>query len=252
MSRQTAILHVMNPLYFKHLSIEVTRRCKGTDAPCPPMGDAGIRDIEHRHIRNILKNAKYIQRFDITGGEPALNPKAIRYILKLLVRQDIQVGEFHVITQGPPAFASEKLIGISIALLEFLDAQKHENGVDGHNAILDRTSNYARDKEVTAVIKRGSSRVVLRFRENCEELRSQSDYPVYLTSDNQVCSHIRLDAEGMISGTGMPFERDAPYPVLCPSNHFIRYLKSTRHKGACGMKRANRGKKKRRSGKPQV
>lgn len=242
----------MNPLYFNHLSIEVTRRCKGKSAPCTQSRDAESLDIEHRHIRNILKNAKYIQRFDITGGEPALNPKAIRYILKLLVRQAIQVGEFHVISQGPPAFASEKLIGISVALLEFLDTQKQENGVERQDALFDRASNYARDKEVTAVIKRGSSRVVLRFREKCEELRSKSEYPVYLTSDNQVCSHIRLDAEGLVSGTGEPFERNASYPVLCPSNHFIRYLKSTRHKGVCGTKPTNRGKKKRSSGKPQV
>lgn len=73
----------MKKFYIKNMSIEITRRCNMSCAHCM-RGDMQNVDLSHQDIRNVLKYVKDIHSLTLTGGEPSLNPEAIRYILKLL------------------------------------------------------------------------------------------------------------------------------------------------------------------------
>lgn len=90
----------MGKLYLKDFSIEITRRCNMVCAHCL-RGDAEALDIDHRHIRNVLRHIRHIQHFNITGGEPSLNVKAIRYILTQLRSFGITVNHFDLTTTAP-------------------------------------------------------------------------------------------------------------------------------------------------------
>ena len=108
----------MNKLFAKDLCIEITRRCNMSCAHCM-RGDAQSTDIEHRYIKDLLKHFRHIQHFNITGGEPSLNVKAMRYILKQLKRYDIHVYEFYIVTNGSPSSISKEFIKICSELYEY-------------------------------------------------------------------------------------------------------------------------------------
>ena len=71
----------MRELYIKNLCIEITRRCNMRCTHCM-RGDAESVDIPLKHISNLLRHVRHIHHFNITGGEPSLNVRAIRHILE--------------------------------------------------------------------------------------------------------------------------------------------------------------------------
>ena len=81
------------------LGIEVTRRCNMCCAHCI-RGDAEQKDIEYRYIDALLTDIEYISSLLITGGEPSLNPNAIRHIADIIRERDIFLGGVALITNG--------------------------------------------------------------------------------------------------------------------------------------------------------
>ena len=96
----------MRELYIKNLCIEITRRCNMRCAHCM-RGDAESVDISLKHISNLLRHVRYIHHFNITGGEPSLNVRAIRHILERVCAYGITVNNFYIVTNGSVASRSE-------------------------------------------------------------------------------------------------------------------------------------------------
>lgn len=224
----------MNKLYAENISIEITRRCNMACAHCM-RGDAEDTDIDHRHIRNLLKHFRHIHHFNITGGEPSLNPGAIFYILKQLKNVNIRVDYFDVVTNGSLSSISQAFIDACSALYEY---QKNKDQ-DEFNHMLemsdDRFHNNQNRTEVTAVLNRypffgmrGQDRNIFLFKEGrCVEGYPNPVRPFFLTKENEICGNVYLNARGEILSNGNLSYLRQRDNVLCKSSIFLKYLKTT-------------------------
>ena len=120
----------MKELYIKNLCIEITRRCNMRCAHCM-RGNAEAVDISLRHITNVLRHVRYIHHFNITGGEPSLNVRAIRHILERVRAYEITVNDFYIVTNGSVASRSEEFIEACAALYEY-QQEKEQGPGSGH------------------------------------------------------------------------------------------------------------------------
>lgn len=120
----------MKELYIKNLCIEITRRCNMRCAHCM-RGDAEPVDIPLKHISNLLRHVRYIHHFNITGGEPSLNVRAIRHILERVRAYGITVNDFYIVTNGSATSRSEEFIEACAALYEYQE-EKEQGPGSGH------------------------------------------------------------------------------------------------------------------------
>lgn len=227
----------MEKLYIKNLSIEVTRRCNMVCAHCM-RGDTENLDIIHQDIRNILKHVQHVHCFNITGGEPSLNIKAIKYILKLLNRYQIHVYEFYIVTNGSLSSLSKQFIEICSELYEYQENKDFE--VYSH--MLEMSDDRFHDagnhqKVISALSKypffglRGQAENVFLYKEGRSSVGFENYiHSIYLSSENYVYGDVYLNAKGMILGNGnLSYQRKLKHE-LCNSGSFKSYLKSTKRK----------------------
>lgn len=222
----------MNKLYAKQLSIEITRRCNMLCAHCM-RGDIQSVDINHQYIKNILKHFKSIQHFNITGGEPSLNTKAITYILKQLKLYNIHVYDFYIVTNGSLSSISKEFIDICSELYDYQEEK------DSNNHMLEMSDDKYHDnrhhQKAIDVLKqypffglRGQAENIFLFKEGrCTTGFSNPIHKIYLTSTDYVYGDIYLNAEGKILSNGdLSYQRQQEN-ILCNSSNFLRYIKST-------------------------
>jgi len=196
-------------------------------------GDAQNLDITHQDIRNVLKHVKYIGHFCITGGEPSLNIKAIRYILKQVISLKIEVYEFYIVTNGTKSSISKKFIDICSRLYDY----QQKKDMRGNFRLLEMSDDKFHDssfhQQVIAKFKeypftglRGQADYIFLFKEGrC--LNGSENYirPLYLTDDNYLKGNVYLNAEGMILGNGdLSYQRQEDN-ILCHSGSFRSYVK---------------------------
>lgn len=228
----------MNKLYAKSMSIEITRRCNMTCTHCL-RGDARNLDIDHKDIRNLLKHFKSIQHLCITGGEPSLNPKAIKYILKQLKHFDIHVHRFCIVTNGSQTSLSKEFIDICAELYEYQE-ERYESNDNFH--MLEMSDDRFHDNKLhNQVIKelsvypffgfRGQADNIYLFKEGRSFMGSENTiHPIYLNDCDYVYGQIYLNAEGMILSNGdLSYQRQEEN-VLCHSGSFWSYIKTTLRK----------------------
>ena len=91
-------------------------------------GNAEAVDISLRHITNLLRHVRYIHHFNITGGEPSLNVRAIRHILERVRAYDITVNDFYIVTNGSATSRSEEFIEACAALYEYQEEKEQDSG----------------------------------------------------------------------------------------------------------------------------
>ena len=84
---------------FESLYIETTRQCNMSCEHCM-RGDAQSTDLNPDILRPLLERTDYIETIGFSGGEPSLNPQAIKNILNLCQEYDISVGNFYIVTNG--------------------------------------------------------------------------------------------------------------------------------------------------------
>ena len=91
----------MNNVIITTLIIEVTRRCNMSCPHCM-RGDAQDIDIDLSILDKYLSNFKngYVREILFTGGEPSLNPEAIRFTLEKVKEYNISVEFYSMITNG--------------------------------------------------------------------------------------------------------------------------------------------------------
>ena len=117
----------MRELYIKNLCIEITRRCNMRCAHCM-RGDAESVDISLKHISNLLRHVRHIHHFNITGGEPSLNVRAIHYILGRVRAYGITVNDFYIVTNGAATSRSGEFIAACAALYEYQEDKEQDSG----------------------------------------------------------------------------------------------------------------------------
>ena len=117
----------MRELYIKNLCIEITRRCNMRCTYCM-RGDAESVDIPLKHISNLLRHVRHIHHFNITGGEPSLNVRAIRHILERVRAYGITVNDFYIVTNGSATSRSEEFIEACAALYEYQEEKEQDSG----------------------------------------------------------------------------------------------------------------------------
>ena len=117
----------MRELYIKNLCIEITRRCNMRCTHCM-RGDAESVDIPLKHISNLLRHVRHIRHFNITGGEPSLNVRAIRHILERVRAYGITVNDFYIVTNGSATSRSEEFIEACAALYEYQEEKEQDSG----------------------------------------------------------------------------------------------------------------------------
>lgn len=117
----------MRELYIKNLCIEITRRCNMRCAHCM-RGDAESVDISLKHISNLLRHVRHIHHFNITGGEPSLNVRAIRHILGRVRAYGITVNDFYIVTNGAATSRSGEFIAACAALYEYQEEKEQDSG----------------------------------------------------------------------------------------------------------------------------
>ena len=196
-------------------------------------GDAQNLDIYHSDIRNVLKHIKYIGHFNITGGEPSLNIKAIRYILKQLKSFEIEVYEFYIVTNGTKSSISKEFMDIcsklydyqqkkdmkgSFRLLEMSDDRFHDNTF--HHKVIEALGKYP------FAGLRGQADNIFLFEEGRSQTGSLNHIrPLYLTDNNDLKVDVYLNAEGMILSNGDLSYRRQEENILCHSGSFRPYVK---------------------------
>lgn len=227
-----SIITTMNKLYAKDLCIEITRRCNMSCTHCM-RGDIQNVDIDHRHIKSLLKHFQHIQHLNITGGEPSLNVKAIRYILKQLKLYNIHVYSIYIVTNGSLSSISKEFIDICSELYEYQEEE------DGYSHMLEMSddkfhNNQYHQKVIATLMQypffglRNQAKEIFLFKEG----RSTTGYPnpvhgIYLTSENYVYGDIYLNAAGNVIGNGNLSYQRQQENILCSSTDFLKYIKST-------------------------
>lgn len=81
------------------LFIEVTRKCNMHCDHCL-RGDAECIDIQNKYIERALEGVSAIYELTFTGGEPSLNIPAILYTLEICKKNNINVDNFYIVTNG--------------------------------------------------------------------------------------------------------------------------------------------------------
>ena len=89
----------MTTFSFNNLVIEITKRCNMACEHCL-RGDARNEDIDINHLIPLFDRTENIQTISFTGGEPSLNVKAIKDILKLVKQYKFPVSSFYLVTNG--------------------------------------------------------------------------------------------------------------------------------------------------------
>ncbi len=101
----------MNRIQLDNVIVEVTRRCQLACGHCL-RGEAENMDQKAEHIKNLVSRVSQIGTVTFSGGEPALNVRALRYFLAECKRQKVDVGNFYVATNG--IIASDSFIRVLI------------------------------------------------------------------------------------------------------------------------------------------
>ncbi|WP_373135430.1 radical SAM protein [Phocaeicola plebeius] len=224
----------MDSIYIRNFSIEVTRRCNMACSHCM-RGNAMALDISHSYIRNILNRVRGVHNINITGGEPSLNVKAMRYLLSCLKRRGIPVDRFYIVTNGSLSSISSDFIETCCALYDYQTEKVEDTGRHMLELSDDRFHNSAeREKVITCLSglsffgMRGQSEHMFLFKEGrCTVGFDNPVYPIYMDGDGVVHGDVYLNAKGMVCSNGdMSYQRQESN-FLCTSSRFYSYLKST-------------------------
>lgn len=86
-------------IIFSSLILEVTRRCNMNCRHCL-RGGAENLDVPKRIMDRLLKPDINFQEICFSGGEPSLNPSAIRYMTDGIIRTRKSLSGFYLVTNG--------------------------------------------------------------------------------------------------------------------------------------------------------
>lgn len=82
-----------------NLIIEITRKCNLRCDHCL-RGDIQNIDINYKYIDSLFKQIDQIRILSISGGEPALVPHIINYIIKSAKKYNVEISNYYLATNG--------------------------------------------------------------------------------------------------------------------------------------------------------
>lgn len=124
------------------LIIEVTRKCNMQCDHCL-RGEAQRSNIDHSYITSLLENVSYISSLTFSGGEPSLNVKAIQFTLQELVRLNISVNNFYIVTNGSKTSMNKAFIDVCCDLYRYQDDRE-----DMGRYLLEMSDDYYHDQDL--------------------------------------------------------------------------------------------------------
>jgi len=184
-------------------------------------GDAESVDIPLKHISNLLRHVRHIHHFNITGGEPSLNVRAIRHILERVRAYGITVNDFYIVTNGSATSRSEEFIEACAALYEYQEEKEQDSG---HMLEMsdDRFHDPAEHAATLAALSpypffgvRGQAERIFLFREgrSCVFIRTIFLFDAFSRSSGDIASVSRRDTGHVPVGVGRPVQ---PVRQRCP------------------------------------
>ena len=224
----------MDSVYVMNFSIEVARRCNMACSHCM-RGNAMTLDISHAYIRNMLSRVRAVHNINITGGEPSLNVKAMRYLLSHLKHREIHVDRFYIVTNGSLSSISPDFIETCCALYDYQTEKVEDTGRHMLELSDDRFHNSVEREKVVSRLSglsffgmRGQSEHMFLFKEGrCTVGFDNPVYPIYMDEYGVVHGDVYPNAKGMVCSNGdMSYQRQESN-FLCKSSCFYSYLKST-------------------------
>ena len=84
---------------FKRLILELTRQCNMRCAHCM-RGEPEDKTIGASTLERLFRDVRHIEHLGLTGGEPALVPEQIAWIVHLAKRWGCTIGHFFCATNG--------------------------------------------------------------------------------------------------------------------------------------------------------
>ena len=84
---------------FKRLILELTRQCNMRCAHCM-RGEPEDKTIGTSILERLFREVRHIEHLGLTGGEPALVPEQIEWIVHLAKRWGCTIGHFFCATNG--------------------------------------------------------------------------------------------------------------------------------------------------------
>lgn len=122
-------------MHIQSLILEVTRRCNLQCRHCL-RGPAQAKNMSFETIRKALEGVNSIGNVTFTGGEPALNVKAIEYFTDYIRGWHIRLGSFYVVTNGK--IASRSLVKALGRLAWICDEISHDGDFDCGGLVMSR------------------------------------------------------------------------------------------------------------------
>lgn len=89
----------MRKFAFTTLAIEVTRRCNMACEHCM-RGDAQNIDLDPKALDALFARTEWIGSLGLTGGEPTLNPDALRLIREAAEKYNVRIDSVQCVTNG--------------------------------------------------------------------------------------------------------------------------------------------------------
>lgn len=121
---------VADKVQVEDLIFEVTRKCNMECDHCL-RGEATNRNLVHRHIDKVLDDIKEVYSVTFTGGEPTLAISTIEYIVDGIIKRDIPVHSFYIVTNG--LIYSERLVNKLIEFFAYIYKDENPNYIDHTN-----------------------------------------------------------------------------------------------------------------------
>lgn len=187
----------------------------------------------HGDIRNVLKHIEYIGHLCITGGDPSMDVKAMRYILKQVKRFEIEVYEFYIVTNGSENSFSDEFITICSGLYEYQnnkDMKEYSHMLEMSD---DRFHDNSLHRKVIRKLKRypffglrGQAENIFLFKEGRSLSGNENTVrELYVSEGNYLKGDVYLNAKGMILSNGdMSYQRQEEN-ILCHLCSFFSYVK---------------------------
>lgn len=131
--------------------IEITRKCNLTCRHCL-RGDAQNKNMKEEYITSFLSQVSQFDTLTITGGEPSLNVKGIKFLLDELKRLNVIVNHFYIATNGTESSYSREFLDVLLDL--YLYQQECNKGYDEGLSMVEMSEDEFHDDETQDKAKR--------------------------------------------------------------------------------------------------
>lgn len=221
------------------LMVEITRKCNMSCGHCL-RGAAQNVNIKPEFITAMLEQVYQVSTLTITGGEPSLNVKGIRFLLSELKRLDVHVGAFYIVTNGSKSSISPEFMQVCMELYQYQELR----GEWAENIkMLQMSDDYFHDQDLHREVKETLSMFSFFSTRNnnynggqglIEQGRQEYGRELIvrglIIDDDVIEGDVYLNALGNITSCCDMSYKTQHYKKLCSVYNFSEYIESIREK----------------------